>query len=177
MLNLWAEFDNEPLPVDSAGHAQHPMSPRRRPTEQTILSSLRDWLLNDSVIPHSRSVAATRIFRRCYWIDGLGGNPDLQPVVSIAQSLAKESKPITLRTLALEARSSKRKEPATGNNIAIPKDSGALRASWPEAAPVLLQAIDQSAPILLLNPFPSPPPFPHPTLSSLSPPPPPPHPC
>ena len=167
MLNLWAEFDNEPSPVDSAGHAQHPMSPRRRPTEQTILSSLRDWLLHDYIIPYSRSLAATRIFRRCYWIDGLGGNPDLQPVVSIAQSLAKETKPITLRTLALEARSSKRKEPATGNNIAIPKDSGALRASWPEAAPILLQAIDQSAAILLLNPFASSTPFSYEDLSSL----------
>src|SRR5260370_8443823 len=105
------------------------MSGCRSTSEQTILSSLRDWLLHAYIIPFSRSLAATRIFRRCYWIDGLGGNPDLQPVVSIAQSLAKETKPITLRTLALEARSSKRKEPATGNNIAIPKDSGTLRAS------------------------------------------------
>ncbi len=167
MLNLWAEFDNEPSPVDSAGRAQHSLLPRRRPTEQAILSSLRDWLLHDYIIPYSRSLAATRIFRRCYWIDGLGGNPDLQPVVSIAQSLAKETKPITLRTLALEARSSKRRESTTGNNIAIPKDSGALRASWPEAAPILLQAIDQSAAILLLNPFVSSTPFSYEDLSSL----------
>src|SRR6266404_8531421 len=158
MLNLWAEFDNEQSPAESAGRTQnHRVS--RRPTEQAILSSLRDWLLHDYIIPYSRSLAATRIFRRCYWIDGLGGNPDLQPVVSIAQSLAKETKPITLRTLALEARSSKRRESTTGNNIAIPKDSGALRASWPEAAPILLQAIDQSAAILLLNPFVSSTPF------------------
>ena len=167
MLNLWAEFDNELSPADSAGRAQHPLPPRRRPTEQAILSSLRYWLLHDYIVPYSRSLAATRIFRRCYWIDGLGGNPDLQPVVPIAQSLAKESKPITLRALALEARSSKRKEPGAGNNIAIPKESGTLRASWPEAAPALLQSIDQSAAILLLNPFASSTPFSYEDLSPL----------
>src|SRR5579864_7205433 len=163
MQNLWPEFDNQPPLSEAAQHAHQ----RRRPTEQAVLSSLRAWLLHDYIIPYSRSLAATRIFRRCYWIDGLGGNPDLQPVVSIAQSLAKESKPITLRTLALEARSSKRKEPATGTNIAIPKDSGTLHTSWPEAAPVLLQAIDQSAAILLLNPFASSTPFSYEDLSSL----------
>src|SRR5215470_7474442 len=167
MLNLWAEFDNEPSAVDSAGRAQHSLPPRRRPTEQTILSSLRDWLLDDYIVPYSRSLAATRIFRRCYWIDGLGGNPNLQAAVSIAQSLAKETRPITLRALALEARNSKRKEPGTANNIAIPKESGALRASWPEAAPILLQAIDQSAAIFLLNPFASSTPFSYEDLSPL----------
>ena len=167
MLNLWAEFDNELSPADSAGRVQHPLPPRRRPTEQAILSSLRDWLLHDYIVPYARSLAATRIFRRCYWIDGLGGNPNLQPLGSIAQSLAKETKPITLRVLALEARSSKRKEPKTEHNISMPKDSGTLRASWPEAAPALLQAIDQSAAIFLLNPFASSTPFSYEDLSSL----------
>ena len=154
MQNLWAEFDNQHLPSESAGHEQnHRVSQRRRPTEQAVLSSLRDWLLHDYLVPYGRSLGATRIFRRCYWIDGLGGNPTLQPIVPIAQSLAKESKPIALQAILLEARNSKRKELNAASSITIPKESGIVRANWLEAAPPLLQLIDQSAAIFLLNPF------------------------
>jgi len=166
MLNLWAEFDNEQSPAESAGRTQnHRVS--RRPTEQAILSSLRDWLLHDYIVPYSRSLAATRIFRRCYWIDGLGGSPDLQPVVLIAQALAKESKPMTLRAIVLEARSGKRKNASSENSIAMPKESGTVRASWPEAAPTILQAIDQSAAVFLLNPFAGSTPFSYEDLAPL----------
>src|SRR2546426_11084428 len=152
MLNLWAEFDNEQSPAESAGRTQnHRVS--RRPTEQAILSSLRDWLLHDYIVPYSRSLAATRIFRRCYWIDGLGGSPILQPLASIAQVLAKESKPITLLSILLEAKGSKRKEANVERSITFPKESGVVHTSWLEAAPTVLQAIDQSAAIFLLNPF------------------------
>jgi hypothetical protein len=154
MQNLWPEFDNERSLSESAGHAQkQALSRRRRPTEQTVLSTLRDWLLHDYIVPYCRSLAATLIFRRCYWIDGLGGNPILQPALSIAQALTKEKKPITLHGILLDAKSGKRKKGDAGNSIALPKDSGVVRASWPEAAPALLQAIDQSAAIFLLNPF------------------------
>ncbi len=163
MQNLWSEFDNEQPLSEPAQHAHQ----RRRPTEQAVLSSLRDWLLHDYIVPYSRSLAATRIFRRCYWIDGLGGNPILQPVVSIAQELAKESKPITLLSILLEAKSSKRKEANAERSITLPKESGVVHASWLEAAPTLLQAIDQSAAIFLLNPFAGSAPFPFEGLAPL----------
>lgn len=149
MQNLWSEFDNQ-QPLLEAAQRTHQ---RRRPTEQAVLSSLRDWLLHDYIIPYCRSLAATRIFRRCYWIDGLGGNPILQPLVSIAQVLAKESKPITLLSILLEAKGSKRKEANAERSITLPKESGVVHTSWLEAASALLQAIDQSAAIFLLNPF------------------------
>jgi hypothetical protein len=154
MQNLWPEFNDEQPLSESAGRAQKQLSSkRRRPTEQAVLSTLRDWLLNDYIVPYCRSLAATRIFRRCYWVDGLGGNQTLQPILSISQALAKESKPIALYSIVFEAKNTRRKEANTESNILLPKESGIVRASWHEAAPVLLQAIDQSAAIFLLNPF------------------------
>src|SRR6266581_4244849 len=154
MQNLWPEFDNEHTLPESAASAQKQVSSqRRRPTEQAVLSSLRDWLLHDYIVPYCRSLAATRIFRRCYWIDDLGGNPILQPTLSISQALAKESKPIMLHGIVLDVKSGKRKKLDAGSSITFPKDSGVVHTSWFDAAPALLQAIDQSAAILLLNPF------------------------
>jgi hypothetical protein len=154
MQNLWPEFDKEQSLSESAGHDQQRISfQRRRPTEQAILSSLRDWLLHDYIVPYCRSLAATRIFRRCYWIDGIGGRPILQSIVSITRLLAKESKPITLYTIVLDARSTSRKEANASNSFTLPEESGIVHASWPDIASPLLQAIDQSAAIFLLNPF------------------------
>jgi hypothetical protein len=168
MQNLWPEFDNEHLLAESAGRAQkQSASQRRRPTEQVVLSTLREWLLHEYIVPYCRSLAATRIFRRCYWIDGFGGNHILQPALSTSQELAKENRSIVLHYLALESKSSKRKEANAERNIALPKESGIMRASWPEAAPSLLQAIDQSAAIFSLNPFASATPFSFEDLSPL----------
>src|SRR5256886_578672 len=154
MQNLWPEFDNEQVQAESAGRAQkQSTSQRRRPTEQVVLSTLREWLLHEYIVPYCRSLAATRIFRRCYWIDGLGGNHILQPALSTSQELANENKSINLHYIALESKSYKRKEASTGGTITLPKDSGSMRASWPDAAPSLLLAIDQSAAIFSLNPF------------------------
>ncbi len=127
MQNLWPEFDNEKLLAESAGRAQkQTASQRRRPTEQAVLSTLREWLLHEYIVPYCRSLAATRIFRRCYWIDGLGGNHILQPALSTSQELAKENKPISLHYIALESKSSKRKEANTARNITLPKESGII---------------------------------------------------
>jgi hypothetical protein len=67
-MNLWSDFDNT--------HQQPPQTPvhgrARRLTEQAVLSSLRDWLLHDYAAAYCRSLGATRIFRRCYWVDALG---------------------------------------------------------------------------------------------------------
>src|SRR5436305_11522696 len=154
MQNLWPDFDNEQLLAESTGRAQkQSISQRRRPAEQVVLSTLRAWLLYEYIVPYCRSLAATRIFRRCYWIDGLGGNHTLEPVLSMSQVLTKESKPISLHYIALESKSSKRKEANSGKSITLPKESGVVHASWQETASTLLQAIEQSAAIFLLNPF------------------------
>lgn len=75
MQNLWTGYDDhdQAIPPESVGRAEKQSVSRRQPTEQAILSSLREWLLQDYAAAYCRSLAATRIFRRCYWIDGLGG--------------------------------------------------------------------------------------------------------
>jgi len=167
MQNLWPEFDNEQLQADSASRAQKQSIPlRRRPAEQVVLSTLRQWLLHEYIVPYCRSLAATRIFRHCYWIDGFGGKHISEPVLSISQELAKEHKSIFLHYVTLESKRSNRKASSAEGVITAPKDSGSIRAAWHDAAPSLLQAIDQSAAIFSLSPFASSPPF---TFEDLSP--------
>src|SRR6266568_1409999 len=74
MHNLWAEDINHEIAEKSgtsAGRVEKQTA--SHPTEQAVLSALRAWLLSDYVAPYCRSLAATRIFRRCYLIDVLGG--------------------------------------------------------------------------------------------------------
>ncbi len=189
-MDLWTGFDDHQRPPDAPGHSTS--SHTRRLTERAILSSLRNWLLQDYVAAYCRSLAATRIFRRCYWVDALGIDskantqtqsteissegakstgkgrnktppnipPALQPICSLSQLLAQESKPITLKSFLLEAASSKRSHTRTAQNgsiaaktIAFPKDGGIIRANWLETAPLLLKEIEQVPTIFLLNPF------------------------
>lgn len=193
-MDLWAEFnDNSDIPLATMRHAH-----ARRLTEQHVLSAVRDWLLYDYAAAYCRSLAATRIFRRCYWVDALGAvsrvtanaatqtpaslmddspgdrtgkgrskatriyvPPILQPVHSLSHVLAQESRPITLHGLILEMGSGKHRAAKTGQNghfasarnVVMPKEGGVVRAGWLEAAPMLLQAIDQAAAIFLLHPF------------------------
>ena len=115
MQNLWPELNNEQSSPGSAGQVQEPPG-RRRLTEQVVLSSLRDWLLHDFALPYCRTLSASRIYRRCYWIDALGSiesranSNTLQPIVSLAGELDQEGKATTLHGIVLEAGSSKRKE-------------------------------------------------------------------
>jgi hypothetical protein len=64
-MNLWAEFnDNPDAPLPSL------RQPRaRRLTDYAVQASVRDWLLHDYAAAYCRSLAATRIFRRCYWVE------------------------------------------------------------------------------------------------------------
>lgn len=162
-MNLWAEFDNQ----HSTEAARYKQARHRLP-EQVVLSSLRDWLLQDYVTSYCRSLAETRIYRRCYWIDALGVRtaentlpPALQSLVSVSEALAQQSRPIALYGLVLESGSSRRREgkvsqngtPTPAKHISIPKEGGLVHASWLEAAPQLLSVLDQSPAIFLLNPF------------------------
>src|SRR5579859_8190931 len=70
-MNLWTDLDNsEQQSLNTAGQGRSLRL--RRLTEHAIFSELRSWLLQDYVASYCRSLAATRIFRRCYWIDALG---------------------------------------------------------------------------------------------------------
>jgi hypothetical protein len=140
-MNLWAEFDNQHAQTEAVGHKQ-----ARRLTEQVVLSRLREWLLLDYVSSYCRSLAALRIYRRCYWIDGWGINPRansgainrdvnkestapvLQPLVSLSRQLVQQSKPITLSGLILGSGSSRRKESRTGQNGSMVEEKKASAA-------------------------------------------------
>ncbi len=163
MIHLWSDLEDnqQPLPKTGPGRV-------RRLTEPLVLASLREWLLHEYVADYCRSLAATRIFRRCYLVDALGIaakgrkstsssalHPPLQPIRALAQTLAEESKPITLNGLLLTHGSSRRKDTRSEHSKepGLPKESGIVNASWLEAAPHILAEIEQSPTILLLNPF------------------------
>jgi hypothetical protein len=193
-MNLWAEFDDNP---DSPLHTLRQPHARRL-TENAVQTAVRDWLLQDYAASYCRSLAATRIFRRCYWVDALDTRPTmytntviptpaslindspavrstkgrskkatqhipfmLQPIHELSQALAQESRPITLHGLILEAGSGKRAstkagqkdQHVPGKDPVIPKEGGLVHAGWLETAPAILQTIDQSAAIFLLQPF------------------------
>jgi hypothetical protein len=193
-MNLWAEFDDNP---DSPLHTLRQPHARRL-TENAVQLAVRHWLLHEYAASYCRSLAATRIFRRCYWVDALGTRSTmhtntviptpaslindspagrstkgrqkeakqhiplmLQPIHELSQALAQESRPITLHGLILEGGSGKRTSAKTGQNDqhapgkdpVIPKEGGLVHTGWLEAAPTLLQTIDQSAAIFLLQPF------------------------
>src|ERR1700686_1509267 len=74
-MNLWAESDNLELASAPPEQAHKPgtgAGTRFIASSNAILPALRSWLLADYVAPYCRSLAATRIFRRCIWLDALG---------------------------------------------------------------------------------------------------------
>lgn len=182
MDDLWAAQHEDIHTLDT--FSEHGRSTRTgRLSERIVVSHLRDWLLEDYAATYCRALAATRIFRRCYWIDALGSDtrvkrvgqdeaqpttkrnkgevvPQLQSLVTLAGTLAQEDKPLALRGLVLTGGSSKRHETRSHDNgstsertYTLPKESGLLPASWLEIAPTLLAAIEQSPAIFLLNPL------------------------
>jgi len=163
MMHLWSDLEDNQQPLEITGHGR-----TRRLAEPAVLASLREWLLDEYVAEYCRSLATTRIFRRCYLVDALGIaakgrastassalHPTLQPIRALAQTLSQESKPIALYGLLLAHGSSRRKDTRQNGTkeLSMPKESGIINASWLEAAPQLLQEIEQSPAILLLNPF------------------------
>ncbi len=187
-MDAWMSTDNKEDRGVAVGRTESRVTrSRSSSSEQAVVASLRRWLLQEYVKPYSRSLAATRIFRRCYWIDGLGlkrtrmadgqrqndgqneqgatGQGDatvideLREIRALGQELARESKPITLYGFLLSAGSKKpyrgkRKEPVNEEEaIVLPRESDIIKRSWLEIAPALLQEMDQSPAIFLLNPL------------------------
>src|SRR5258708_39719685 len=70
MQDLWADFAGEALPTEEARRGGG--GRQQRLSEQAVLMALRVWLLQDYMLPYCTSLGATRIFKRCYWLDGLG---------------------------------------------------------------------------------------------------------
>src|SRR5579885_2667327 len=100
-MDLWATLDNQQAKQGQA----------RRLTEAAVLSMVRAWLLRDYLAPYCRSLASIRIFRRCYWIDGLGVEKRARVTESLVEAgrmLAGASRPIALHGLVLKAGSSRR---------------------------------------------------------------------
>ncbi len=158
-MQLWNDLeDNSQLPT-SAGRGRI-----RRLTEPVVFASLREWLLDKYVADYCRSLAATRIFKRCYFVDGLGGiakgrktttapTPStLEQVEDLAQLLAQANKPIALYSLLLTAGSSRARQGKT-KEPTLPETGGMFNTSWLEVAPQVMQRIDQSPAVFLLNPF------------------------
>ena len=78
-MNLWAESDNPELASTPSQQPRKPgpsvgtrfIASSHATATNAILPALRAWLLADYVAPYCRSLAATRIFRRCIWLDAL----------------------------------------------------------------------------------------------------------
>lgn len=81
MQDLWADFADEPVLTEES--SRRGGSRQRRLSEQAVLVMTRSWLLQDYVIPYATSLSATRIFQRCYWIDGLGNGRSTYPQVEL----------------------------------------------------------------------------------------------
>src|SRR5579883_687122 len=142
MQDLWADFAGELRSEDEARRGLR----QRRPGEQAVLAALRAWLLQDYMLPYGASLGATRIFKRCYWIDGLGNTsvptpsaladapeegirkrarrkaqesplpPALQMADAVARHLAQLERPITLHAFALEERRGKQRGARAGQH-------------------------------------------------------------
>lgn len=132
-----------------------------------MLSTLRAWLLHDYIVPYCRSLANTRIYPRCFLIDGLGSvgsvGSTLQSLAEVSQVLERESKMMSLRGFVLQPgkshkkRGSARQVKAASEPVempfTLPEESSLINADWSTIASELLPALDQSAAIFLLNPF------------------------
>ena len=157
-MDLWTTLDNQQQDQASDAGELAKQGQTRRLTEAAVLAVVRAWLLRDYLAPYCRSLASIRIFRRCYWIDGLGVEKRArvaEPLVELRRMLAGASRPIALHGLVLKAGSSRRGPGTAGKDavVKLPEGGGLVDASWQEAQAALLQAIEQAPAVFLLNPF------------------------
>jgi hypothetical protein len=83
---------------------------------------------------------------------------ELQDIRALGQELTQESRPITLYGFLLSAGNQRntsrgKRKVQEETTIVLPRESGMVEQSWLEVAPALLQEIDQSPAIFLLNPL------------------------
>lgn len=161
MQNLWEDYHNAEVTTGATRH----IAKRRVPAEAATLAAMRSWLLHDYIVPYCRSLAATRIFRRCFWIDGLGDSrkalPIFQEVSAAAAELSGENRSMALQLLVLQPGRSKRGKASAGRAgqqteaapFVLPKESSIIDGDWTAIAPALLGALDQAAAVFLLNPL------------------------
>jgi hypothetical protein len=97
-MDLWANIDDNQQ--ESTSHKNGRREGSHRLTEGIVLSTLREWLLQDYAASYCRSLAATRIYRRCYWMDALGSVSKVnaqrevvvEPDVSVEPQKARKQK-------------------------------------------------------------------------------------
>jgi hypothetical protein len=82
----------------------------------------------------------------------------LQPVTLIARQLAQRERPIALSGLLLDKKNKRKQadpppDTQVGDAPLSLKESNLLPGTWPELAPALLSALEQSAAVFLLNPL------------------------
>lgn len=96
-MELWNGTDNHLQQVGEntwLGRSQR----AQRMSERTVLATLREWLLSDYVATYCRSLGATRIFRRCYWIDALGIDANANAVPTTVPEIVPPENNTTART-------------------------------------------------------------------------------
>ncbi|MBX5451107.1 hypothetical protein [Thermogemmatispora sp.] len=180
--------------------AAHAETRARSLRQGDLLTSLRFWLQEEYLAGYCRALQQNPLYRRCYWIDALGGEPPrveqaarreasleegvssrerstgrrrthpqpqhpwLQALHTLSTRLVAEGRSFALYGLLLTGSGGGRSatRPASGLNaslsshrpqLAIPRDSGSIAASWPEAATAILQALDQAPAVFALNPL------------------------
>jgi len=138
-MNLWAESDNPELantPLQQAQKSGTGVGTRfiASSNANAIVPALRAWLLADYVAPYCRSLAATRIFRRCFWLDALGGTRTTPKKAGESQGPAggrDSSRPYIFDDLV-------QTEQQTPNGSHLNK---AAKKARPETLPPALQAV------------------------------------
>src|SRR5260370_6325994 len=115
-MNLWAESDNLELASRPLQQTKKPgtgVGTRFMASPNAIVPALRAWLLADYVAPYCRSMAATGIFRRCFWIDAPGGTRNAAKKAGESQA-REEPHPYILDDLTQTAGHSERSEESHG---------------------------------------------------------------
>nr|BBH94185.1 hypothetical protein KTA_23840 [Thermogemmatispora argillosa] len=197
MHDLWADVDQEYSQVAARAGAR-----ARSARQGDLLTSLRLWLQEEYLARYCRALQQNPLYRRCYWIDALGGEPPreeqaavrreaggeesasprerptgkrraqsqpqhpwLQALSSLSARLASEGRSFALYGLLLTGAEGGRNPTRSsaaglssspgshGRQLVIPRESGPIAASWPEAATAILQALDQAPAVFALNPL------------------------
>jgi hypothetical protein len=109
MQDLWADFADEARTTAEVGRGRGLR--QRRLTEQTAVMTLRAWLLRDYLFSYGASLGATRIFKRCYWIDGLGNTRQPAPILPTPE---RDVEPASTRK---RGRQAKKNEPRSTEHV------------------------------------------------------------